>query len=90
MVKENNEMDAKTKLAIITGNVQAMEALIKDIKSRISSAKDGINWIFIHLLEKRPNRFSYSNVSCYNDKIYVVYETETCIKLKDISIQKRN
>lgn len=44
MVKENNEMDAKTKLAIITGNVQAMEALLKDIKSRISSAKDGINW----------------------------------------------
>ena len=32
MVKENNEMDATTKLAIISGNIQAMEALLKDIK----------------------------------------------------------
>lgn len=54
------------------------------------ASKDGINWIFIHLLEKGPNRFSYSNVSCYNDKIYVVYETETCIKLKDISLLKND
>lgn len=54
------------------------------------ASKDGINWIFIHLLEKGSNRFSYSNVSCYNDKIYVVYETETCIKLKDISILKND
>ncbi len=52
------------------------------------SSKDGINWKFIHLLEKGSNRFSYSNVSCYNEKIYVVYETETCIKLKDISFLK--
>ena len=44
MEKQKNEMDDKTKLAIITGNVQAMEALLKDIKSRIASAKDGINW----------------------------------------------
>jgi len=54
------------------------------------ASKDGINWKFIHLLEKGSNRFSYSNVSCYNDKIYVVYETETCIKLKDISILKKD
>ena len=39
MAKENNEMDAKTKLAIISGNIQAMEALLKDIKKRISSGK---------------------------------------------------
>ena len=44
MVKENNEMDAKTKLAIISGNIQAMEALLKDIKKRISSGKEGIVW----------------------------------------------
>lgn len=52
------------------------------------ASKDGINWMFICLLENGSNKFSYSNVSCYDDRIYVVYETEKNIKLKDISIYK--
>lgn len=45
MAKQNNEMDNKTKLAIVTGNVQAMEALLKEIKQRVVAAREGIEWI---------------------------------------------
>ena len=43
MVKENNEMDAKTKLAIISGNIQAMEVIVKNLKKIVDDAKDGVN-----------------------------------------------
>lgn len=44
MVNENNEMSDKTKLAIITGNVQVMEALVQEIINRVSAARKGIEW----------------------------------------------
>lgn len=44
MLKNNNEMDDKIKLAIITGNVQAMESILKDIKKHVSDAKEGLTW----------------------------------------------
>ena len=37
-------MDDKIKLAIITGNVQAMEAILKDITKHVSDAKEGLTW----------------------------------------------
>ncbi len=52
------------------------------------ASKDGISWKLVCLLEKGSNRFLYSNVSCHNEHIFVVYETEECIKLKDISVFK--
>lgn len=45
MAKQNNQMDYKTKLAIVTGNVQAMEALLKEIKQRVAAAREGVEWI---------------------------------------------
>ena len=45
MAKQNNQMDYKIKLAIVTGNVQAMEALLKEIKQRVAAAREGVEWI---------------------------------------------
>ena len=44
MVNENNDMSDKTKLAIITGNVQAMESLVQEINNCVSAARKGIEW----------------------------------------------
>ena len=52
------------------------------------ASSDGIRWIHICIIENGSNRFAYSNVSCFKDKIFVTYETEKNIKLKDLSSYK--
>lgn len=44
MAKQHNEMNNKTKLEIVAGNVQAMETLLKEIKKRVTAAQEGIEW----------------------------------------------
>lgn len=61
MAKQNNEMDNKTKLAIVIGNVQAMEALLKEIKQRVAAAREGIEWI-----EAEDDRRLYSALGGLN------------------------
>lgn len=52
------------------------------------ASSDGIRWIHICIIENGSNHFAYSNVSCFNDKIFVTYETVKNIKLKDLSSYK--
>ena len=78
-------MNAKTKLTIVSGNVAAMEAILKDINERIKAAKEGLEWQDADNDERRVNSAlgGLSGVQVHIDALKSLADASFCIGRAD-------
>ena len=78
-------MDSKTKLTIISGNVEAMEAVVRDINERIRAAKEGIDWAEAENDQRRVNSAlgGLSGIQAQIDALKSLVDASFCIGSAD-------
>lgn len=78
-------MTDNLKLAVVRGNVAAMEAILKDIHERIKAAKEGLEWQDADNDERRINSAlgGLSGVQVHIDALKSLADASFCIGRAD-------